>query len=256
MKKYWMGSFAVASLATLSACGSHDNQNDNPLGLPEGKLRVVNAILGSNTIDATVENANVGSFNNIAADSGTGFSDIPDGSYKVQLVTDTNAGQFTITNDNTSIDTDKETTVYAIGTNGNNASLGSFAVEKAEDTVSANNVEVQFVDAASVLGSQASTISVYLTTPGQALSGLTPLSLQLKGSSAPTQIPLGNGTFEIRIFNGNTQIYDSGSAGFTLSGGSSIQFAVLDANAATSGAPVMVYEMPSTGNNVGLPPGI
>ena len=213
---------ALAAALTLGGCGSND---PNPTGGPFGQLRVANAIADSNPMDATVVSLPVGNFNNIPFGSGSGFADIPLGSYRVQLTTSSSAGQLTIIADPTPIDRDHETTVYATGRLAQ-GTQAAFVVEQQENSIAADKAEVQFVHVASQTGP----IDIYLTAPGASLVGATPAaSLGFRSNNGVALFT--QGMYRIRITpqgNPATVLFDSGAAGFNLGGGTGFQIAALD----------------------------
>ena len=210
--------FAAATLG-LSAC----NSDRNPL--PIGDLRVANAISDSNPIDATVVSIPSG-IDNIAFGSGSGFKDVVEGSYRVQLTTTTSSGQVTINADSTPIDKGQATTVYATG----QLSLGTqatFVVETMENTIASDKSEVQFVNVAS---QQSAPLDIYVTAPGATLVGAVPTTtLSFPANNQPALF--APGAYEIRVTaQGNpvTVLFDSGPLGVPFAAISSQQFALLD----------------------------
>jgi hypothetical protein len=256
MKHRFILCLATATTLALAACG-----DDSPGSTPgTGALRIVNAISDSQPIDASVTNVTT-DLNNIAFGSASGFREIPEGSYKVQLNTHESSGAaVSITADNVSIDHNNQTTVYAIGslTLGTQSSL---AVERTIADIPANNVEVQFVDVAGAGGtvslikagtSALDPANVVATQTLEAAVTAVTASDPTKAYSAPQQVPTG--TYEIVITTaGGLKVYDSGSAGIALSGGSSYQFAVLNGVGISNGSAVTVLEMDDKGNTTPLP---
>lgn len=218
----------TTTVSLLSACSG----GNDLLTTFTGKLRIANAIVDSTPVDATVQNLSTGSFQNIAFASGSGFSDIPTGSYKVQLTTSRSGSSITVTNDNTQINADSETTVYAVG----NLSAGTqrgFAVVKSTTDVASNQVELQFVHAAAPTTTATgigAALNVYITAPGVLLPQ-TPTTTLAAYPSNGNPLLIASGTYEIRISlqsAPNVPIYDSGPAGLILNGGNSLQIATVD----------------------------
>lgn len=237
------GLIAAVLVTALSACGSN---NPNPTGGPFGQLRVANAIADANPIDATVVSLPVGNFNNISFGFGSGFADIPLGSYRVQLTTDTSAGQLTIISDHTQIDRDHETTVYAVGRLAQ-STQAAFVVEQQENSIAADKVELQFVHAASHVGA----IDIYVTAPGATLVGATPVaSLSFPSNNAAAMF--NQGMYRIRATpqgNAGTVLFDSGTTGVNFAGGTGFQIAALDNTDASVNSTIILLVLDSLGGN-------
>ncbi len=252
--KYRLILCVVSAALSLTACSNNDTPGTSP---GSGALRVVNAISDSQPIDASITNVTT-DINNIAFGSASGFRDVVEGSYKVQLATHNSGGTaVTITADNVSIDHNNQTTVYAIG-NLSLSNQNSLTVERTISDISSSNIEVQFVD---VAGGPDGTIS--LIQPGsdpsnpanvvatQTLSSAVNASDPTKAYSAPQQIAAG--TYEIIVTVGGVKIYDSGAAGVALGGGTSFQFAVLNSPGISDGSVISVLELDDKGNSTPLP---
>jgi len=141
-----------AGLLALSACSS-DNNSTPPL---TGAFRIANGITDSIGLDAAL--STVASFSGIGYGTGSGIVNPPTGSYKTQLTS--NSVTFTV--DNTSIDHNNLTTVFAAGQIGNGSQQG-FVAEQNLQAPSDGQFNVQFVaDAASRTGP----INFFLIAPG------------------------------------------------------------------------------------------
>jgi len=234
--------FLVAAALGLSACSN----GENPLNPPIGQLRLANAIADSNPIDATVVSIPSG-IDNIAFGFASGFKDVPDGSYRVQLTTTTNAGQVTFAADPTHIDKNQATTVYAVGRMAQGTEAG-FVVEAPRIEVPGNKAEVQFVNAAS---QQAGALDIYVTTPGASLVGVTPTAtLSFPANNAPALVTPD--AYEIRVTpqgNAATLLFDSGPAGVQFSGGTTQQFALLDNTNGAIPSPLFLLVLTGVGGN-------
>ncbi len=258
MKIKWTLGLTVAAAIGLAAC----NNGNAPF---TGAFRVVNAIPDSAPLDASITDVST-DINNIAFGSATGFRDVPEGSYKVQM-TATPAGggdSVTITADNVSIDHNNQTTLYAVGTLAQSSGAGLSVERSSSGTVPAGKTEVQWVDAvAAALTSGTGTL--YIVAPGQGTANpvySATLQSPVNNSSpaypaftAPTQI--ASGTYEIIIQDAAaTTVFDSGSTGISFGDGATLQIAVLDATAAqvtSNGSPLQLLEIDnSTGNTTTL----
>jgi hypothetical protein len=232
--------FAITALGA-AACGS-----DNPINPPIGQLRVANAITDSNPIDATVVNIPSG-IDNIAFGTGSGLKDIPDGSYRVQLTTTTNAGQSSFAADPTHIDKNHITTIYAVGRLAQ-GTQAAFVVEAPRTDVPGDKSELQFVNAAS---QQTGPLDIYLTAPGASLVGVLPTTnLAFPASNSPALVTPGK--YEIRVTpQGNplTVLFDSGPLGVQLPASTSQQFSLLDSASATAPPPMFLLVLTGGGGN-------
>ena len=232
---------AAAALG-VSACSN----NDNPLNPPIGQLRVANAIADSNPVDATVVSIPAG-IDNIAFGTGSGFKDVPDGSYRVQVTTTTSAGQITFAADPTHIDKGHATTVYAVGRL-SQGTQATFVVEATEPEIASDKSEAQFVNVAS---QQAAPVDIYVTAPGASLVGVTPTTT-LSFPSNNQQALFAPGVYEIRVTpQGNpvTLLFDSGPAGVGFPGATTQTFALLDNTDGSIPSPLFLLVLTGAGGN-------
>ena len=226
----------------MPACSN----NDNPINPPIGQLRVANAIADSNPVDATVVSIPYG-IDNIAFGNASGLKDVPDGSYRIQLTTSTNAGQLTFSADSTHIDKNHATTVYAVGRI-SQGSQAAFVVEAAEPEITSDKSEVQFVNVAS---QQISPLDIYVTAPGASLLGVLPTTtLALPSSNQPALYPPG--PYEIRVTqqgNPATVLFDSGPVGVQFPPATAQQFALLDNTNNAIPSPLFLLILTGAGGN-------
>lgn len=237
------GIVIITALAA-SACGSDKN---NPLDLPVGQLRLVNAISDSQPIDATIANipANI---DDIAFGDASGLKDVPEGSYTVRMTANTASGSVEFSSTSTPVDKDNITTVYAVGRIVDSTQSG-FAVEAPITNVASDMSEVQFVNAAS---QPLSALDIYLTTPAAVLTASSPIvtGLAFKASSPRSLVTAG--TYRIRVTpQGNplSVLFDSGPAGIQLPAANGQQFALLDNTSATFASPLSVLVLQRNGSD-------
>jgi hypothetical protein len=221
----------------------------------------VNAISDSQPIDATIENVPT-NLNNIGFADASGFQDVPEGSYKVQLSTNYNGSNVQFTANNVSVDHNNQTTVFAVG----NLSAGNqnaLVVEDQVANVDSSQTQVQFVDVAGAGG------SIYLVTPGTTdlspgssgvIASATLLDPQTALATDPTKAystptPIAAGTYELIVTTaGGVKIFDSGSSGgVSLQGGTTERFVVFNATDISNGSAIQVLELDSHGNKTPIP---
>lgn len=236
------GIVIITALAA-SACGSDKN---NPLDLPVGQLRLVNAISDSQPIDATIANipANI---DDIAFGDASGLKDVPEGSYTVRMTTNFNSSQIEFSATSTPVDKDNITTVYAVGRMTDSTQSG-FAVQAPITNVASDKSEVQFVNAAS---QPLTALDIYLTAPGAVLTQSSPISsLAFKASSPRSLVTAG--TYRIRVTpQGNplSVLFDSGPNGIQLPAANGQQFALLDNTNTTFASPLSVLILQRNGSD-------
>lgn len=242
--------FAIvgAGLLALSAC-SNDNNSTPPLA---GAFRIANGITDSIGLDAAL--SNVASFSGIAYGTGSGIDNPPTGSYKTQLTS--NSVTFTV--DNTSIDHNNVTTVFAAGQIGNGSQKGFVAEENLQGP-SSGQFNVQFVaDAASRTGP----INFFLIAPGSGITGKTanatveyPFNASPTSPAFSTTVGVATGKYEIVVTNAlGVTLFDSGTKGVTLpTAGNVLQIAAIDAPTGSPAAtPIAVLVLDNNGGNTNL----
>jgi len=230
-------------LLALSACGGGDNNSTPPLA---GAFRIANGITDSIGLDAAL--SNVSSFSGISFGTASGIDNPPTGSYKTQLTS--NSQTFTV--NNTSIDHNNVTTVFAAGQIGNGSENG-FPVEENLQAPNSGQFNVQFVaDAASRTGP----INFFLITPGSGISGKTAnATVEYPFDSAPTSpafsatTGVATGTYEIVVTNAlGVTLFDSGPKGVALpTAGNVLQIAAIDT--ASGSNPISVLVLDNNGGN-------
>ncbi|MFA5941897.1 MAG: DUF4397 domain-containing protein [Sinimarinibacterium sp.] len=236
-------SIVIATALAASACG---NDANNPLDLPVGQLRLVNAISDSNPIDATIANVPA-SIENIAFGDASGLKDVPEGSYTVRMTTTVNASQVEFSVASTPVDKDNITTVYAVGRM-TDATQSGFAVETPITNVASDKSEVQFVNAAS---QPVTDLDIYLTAPDAVLSESSPISsLAFKATSPPTLV--NQGSYRIRVTplgNPTSVLFDSGPTGIALPAADGEQFALLDNTNVAFASPLSILILQRDGSD-------
>lgn len=255
MKHSLMFCLVAAAPLALVAC----NNGNAPF---TGAFRVVNAIPDAQPLDASIADVST-DINNIAFGAVSGFRDIPEGGYQVQLTTSPLAGgnAVTILVNNVSIDHNNQTTLYAVGTLAQSTGAGLMVERNSSGSVPAGKTEVQFVDAiAGAFTHGAGT--VYLVAPGSGVgnpvysvtleSPVNNPTPQAPAFSSPTLI--NSGTYEIIVQDlASNTVFDSGSAtGISFGDGASLQIAALDATAAqvtSNGSTVQLLEIDNSSGN-------
>lgn len=237
------GIVIITALAA-SACGSDKN---NPLDLPVGQLRLVNAISDSQPIDATIANipANI---DDIAFGDASGLKDVPEGSYTVRMTTNFNSSQIEFSATSTPVDKDNITTVYAVGRMTDSTQSG-FAVQAPITNVASDKSEVQFVNAAS---QPLTALDIYLTAPGAALTASSPIVTGLAFKASSPRALVAVDTYRIRVTpTGNplSVLFDSGPNGIQLPAANGQQFALLDNTDATFASPLSVLILQRNGSD-------
>ncbi|MDB5974118.1 MAG: hypothetical protein JWR07_878 [Nevskia sp.] len=248
--KHGLNHYALigAGLLALSAC-SNDNNSTPPLA---GAFRIANGITDSIGLDAAL--SNVASFSGISYGTGSGIVNPPTGSYKTQLTS--NSVGFSV--DNTSIDHNNVTTVFAAGQIGNGSQKG-FVAEQNLQAPSSGQFNVQFVaDAASRTGP----INFFLITPGGSITGKTAnATVEYPFNSSPTSpafsptTGVATGTYEIVVTNAlGVKLFDSGTKGVTLpTAGNVLQIAAIDApTGSPASTPLAVVVLDNNGGNTNL----
>lgn len=237
-----------ASLLALSAC-SNDNNSTPPL---TGAFRIANGITDSIGLNAAL--SNVSSFSGISYGTASGIDNPPTGSYKTQLTS--NSVTFTV--DNTSIDHNNVTTVFAAGQIGDGSEKG-FVAEQNLQAPSSGQFNVQFVaDAASRTGP----INFFLITPGGSTTGKTanatveyPFNASPSSPAFSTTTGVATGTYEIVVTNAlGVKLFDSGTKGIALPiAGNVLQIAAIDAPTGSSAStPLAVVVLDNNGGNTNL----
>jgi hypothetical protein len=240
--QFWTG-LAAAFVAVLSACNNSNNTTP-PLA---GDVRVANGITDSNGLDTSISNVPVSSGQTL--DTASGLNDVPDGSYKAQLTS--NSVQFTV--NNVSLDHNHDTTIFGTGQVANGTE-GGFPAEVAINAPTNGQFVVQPIDAALQAAGASGTLSFYIVKPGTGLTG-TPLTAAYAAS--PPSMAIAGGTYEILVTNGATVLFDSGPKGIALPNGNAnvYQLAALDAGSANTtkyGSAIMVLLMDQTGGQAAL----
>lgn len=234
----------LAAAAGLAACGG----NGNPLNLPVGSFRVVNAISDSSSLDARASGL-PSDINNITVNTASGFRQVPDSTFRLDVTVNTPSGaRPTFSVDNIDIDRNAETTAYLPGT----IAAGSFArdgffIKNAEASIGTGQTEVTLVDASSAAGTGNTTLTFYLTAPTvTTVAGQPSTNVGYRTGSAPTQVAAAS--YRLRITaatNPAVVIFDSGTAGFTLAPGARVQIAAINESDATRNSPIQVLIIPS-----------
>lgn len=236
MKRRIVPSLVLAGLA-LAACNSNTTP---PL---TGGFRVANGITDSNGLDASIND--VATFSGIGTESGSGITDVPLGSYKSQLTS--NSKTFTV--NNVSIDHNNVTTVYAYGSIGGGSEAG-FPAEESLDAPTNGQAVVQAVHAAFAESGTNGTLNFYFVSPGSGLGGATPFAATF--GQSPSSHALTGAKYEIIVAAGTTPVFDSGPTGISLpySDGSNVfQVAALDATGGNqSGSPIVVLILDNNGH--------
>ena len=250
IKRHFLGLSLVAA-AGLSACDSNSTPGTAP-GM--GALQVINAISDSQPIDATVENVPT-SLNNIAFTSASGFQDIPDGSYKVQLSSNYNGTNVEFTADNVSIDHNNQTLVFAVGTFGA-STQGALVVEDSVANIPSDTAQVQFIDVAGAGG------TIELLQPGTstvvAQATLQPAVTAIKAdpTKAYSQLqPVPPGNYEVVITYSGVKVFDSGATGVPIGGGVVQRFVVFNDVNVGDGSAIQVWLYDSQNNKTQIQPG-
>lgn len=233
----------IAAALVASACGNDEN---NPLDLPIGSLRLANGISDSNPIDATIVNIPSG-IDNIEFGDASSLKDIIEGSYTVRMTTTTGSGEVEFQVDSTPIDKDNITTVYAVGKI-SQANQAGFAVQVHINDVPNNQSEVQFVNAAS---QTVGPLDIYLTAPATLLASESPdATLAFKANSPLLLVPVG--TYRIRVTpdgDPTTVLFDSGPVGIALPAGNGQQFALMDNTNGAILSPLFILVLQRDGND-------
>lgn len=250
--RHTLGITIVAAIAA-AAC----NNGNAPF---TGAFRVVNAIPDSAPLDANISQVTT-DVNNIAFGSVSGFRDVPEGSYAVQITTAPAAGGNSVTIDanNVSIDHNNQTTLYAVGTLAQNTGARLSVERNSSGTVPAGKTEVQFVDAVSA-ALTAGTGTVYIVNPGQGTSNpVYTVTLQSPVNNPSATNPaftsptlIASGTYEIIIQDQtSTTVFDSGSTGVSFGDGATLQIAALDATPAQITSNTSLIQLLDIDNSTG-----
>lgn len=243
MKIHLAAGAAVLALLAVSAC----NNNNNHSPPFTGKFRVVNGITDSNGLDVSIGNIPTDT-QNIAFDSASHLSDVPEGSYKAQLTS--SSVQFTV--DNVHVDHNNITTVFANGMVAAGNQSGFAIEENLQAPPSSGQFEVQFVNDARNESTTVSSPRIYLVAPGSGISGVTPATVAF--GAASTTAPINAGSYEIIVTDAaNNKVYDSGPAGVPLPPTNSnvVQIALLDASVqqvTNAHSPVSILVIDNNGN--------
>ena len=176
---------ALTAATLLAACGG--NNSTPPLF---GNTRIVNGMTDSTGLSASVNN--VPTFSSVNFGGASGIRTEPDGDYKVQVSSASNAntrGNITFTVDNVKISHDTMATVLTYGVL-NNSTQNGFTARQSLDNPASGNFGIQPLHAAYAASLANPTLSFYLVRPGAGIVGASPLSTPFAQSTPLVALPM------------------------------------------------------------------
>jgi hypothetical protein len=198
--------------------------------------RFVNAVADASALTASVSGVS-DTLSNIAFATDSGFVNIPIGSYTVQMASTDGSGQIDTPVTPVHIDTDNQTTLYAIGAVADDDVMG-LPVEKPVSTAATGYTEVQFVNAST---SQAH-MQVFVVPAGQEFTGTpllttiqSPVATLVEHPAVSDVLTVPSGAKRIALINGHdggTQIFGTSAStqnAPVFPDGGSIQIAIIEA---------------------------
>ena len=219
---------AVSSCLALTAC---DEDSIRDALFPKGELRVIHASPDAPPVNILLNGDEA--IADLDYAQSTGFTKLKPGSYDIQVEGIIPGGNATVI-DVPGFEITKESspTVIAVNTV---SSIEPIVVEESASTPEDNQVALVVAHAAPVAGA----VDVYLTAPGDDISGYSPaFSFDYKGSVDAGALDAGE--VEIQVAIGSTVVYNSGAVDLTAFAGQSIMIVALNSENETenSAAPI------------------
>jgi hypothetical protein len=223
-------------LSAIAACGGGDAQTH---------IRVVNAIVDSAAIDASLDTRLVGS---ISFRQATADYTLNEGIIALKLAQANNTTAF-FTN-STNYDKNKRYTQVALGKLSAGVPTGTslLSIIDANNAATGNNFKLRFAHAAPDLGA----LDVYVTADGNDFATDTPRYNLAFKTVAPNNginaLELTNGKYRLRLTLSGTKniVFDSGS--FSEISGADLLYLVLPSDNLTGASAATILSIPSVGN--------
>ncbi len=225
----------AALLLFLAACnGSSDKP---PVGTPTSRVQVLHA-----SPDAPAVNVSIGSTTISGVDykSGTAALVVNAGSASVKVDGILPSGTTTVIGP---VDVNfMEKTIYSILAVGDVATIHPLIIEQPDTAVASGSVRLRLVHAAPM----APRVDVYLTAPGAALSGATPVGTFSFGENlGPVEV--ASGSYQVRVTaagDATAVVFDSGTVAFASA--SSLLIAAVQ-NTTTGASPISLVALNGSG---------
>lgn len=214
----------VAGSFVLAACGSDG-------GTPQTELRVIHASPDAPKVNVLLDGDAV--LTEVDYKGGSGLDSLDRGTYDIAVDAITPAGDATVITVNDAVlDADTDYTVLAIGKVAN-GTLAPLLIANPDTAVTSGQARAQVVHAAP----DAPPVSVYVTAPGAALAGATPLGTLAFGEDlGPVEVPAGS--YQIRVTLANdpaSVVFDAGTV--SLPAGADLLLVAV-ANTTTGPSPI------------------
>jgi len=229
MKNLLLISSTLVLSALLAACSDDDDPT------PTAQIRAIHAVPDAPPVNIKL-NGNA-AVTTLDYAENSGFATARAGTYDIAVEAIIPGGNLdVITVNDADLTQGTQTTVFAVGTvdSGDADALEALVVPEPTNEPASNEVVIKVVHAAPV----ADAVDIYVTAPGAALAGETPIDANYK-ASAELPAPVAVGNYQVRITedgNAANVLYDSGSIDFTPFAGQKLLVAAMNTSNATEAA--------------------
>lgn len=225
MNKFKLAPLAVAASALfLTACDDDDKYDKF---FPKGELRVIHASPDAPPVNVLLNGE--ASIENLDYAESSGFTSLRVGSYDIQVEGIIPGGNATVI-DVPGFQLEKGASPTIIAVN-NVASIEPIVVAESSASPGAGEVALVVTHAAPVAGA----VDVYLTAPGDSISGYTPaFNFDFKDSVDAGALAVG--TVEIQVAIGSTVVYNSGAIDLSAFAGQKLVIAAVNSENDTENA--------------------
>lgn len=235
MHKITTLSAAIASTLVLTGCD--DEKYDK--FFPKGELRVIHASVDAPPVNVILNGKT--SIENLDYAESSGFQTVRAGSYRVQVEGIIPGGNATVIDvDGFAINKNASPTVIALNTV---SSIEPIVVQESTAAPADGEVATVVVHGASAAGA----VDIYLTAPGDSISGYTPaFNFDFKDSIDAGALPTG--TVEIQAAIGSTVVYNSGAVDLSPFSGQKIMLVAVNSENDTenSASPIKILAVTDT----------